>query len=500
MTVFPYKYLLPLLFVLSGCIVLPETISNADRQQRVETDLLAIYGSQEPINGRIDFAEAVARALKYNVDKKLQEFEAQISRRAVKSATLDMLPDIVSNAGYSGRDSYRASSSRDLVNNTNSIGASTSEDKKKSTAGLTFSWNILDFGVSYYRAKQNADKFLIATERRVKVSQNIIMDVRDAYWQAVAADQVLPQVNTMIERINAATRKSDTAIESGLAAPLTELKYQRSLLTLMGDLVEVRRNLASSKAKLASLMNLKPGTQFQISGGGDKLRVPRITGNINSLRIAALTNRPELREEDYNGRIAKLDTTIQKLKLLPGIDLAAGANFDSNSFLLDNGWNQASVAISLNLIELVRGPRLIRLAQEKQELVEVRRQAMSMAILAQLHLALQRLALSSDLFKVTARTKQVDRRISKVLRDQSGALAAAEVDLLEAEANRVTSLVRYYAAYAQVQNAYGRVLNSLGSHRFPYEAHEYDLKDLTRALRKSLDRWDNEQPTLKVSR
>ncbi|MBL4644838.1 MAG: TolC family protein, partial [Rhizobiales bacterium] len=315
MIFFPVKCLAPILLLLSGCVVLPDPISLTDRANRVETDLLAIYASQEPVKGRIDFPEAVARALKYNVDKKLQEFEAQISRRSIRSATLDMLPDIVANAGYSGRDKYRSSTSRNLSSNVNSIGASTSEDRERNTGGLTFSWNILDFGVSYFRAKQNADKYLIANERRIKVSQNVIMDVRDAYWRAVAADQVLPQVNIMIDRINAATRKPDTAIESGLAAPLTELKYQRNLLNLMGDLVEVRRNLASSKVKLASLMNLKPGTQFRITGGTNRLRVPRISGNINSLRIAALTNRPELREEDYRGRITKLDTTIQKLKL-----------------------------------------------------------------------------------------------------------------------------------------------------------------------------------------
>ena len=33
---------------------------------------------------------------------------------------------------------------------------------------LGLSWNVLDFGVSYYQSKQNADRLLVAQERRRK--------------------------------------------------------------------------------------------------------------------------------------------------------------------------------------------------------------------------------------------------------------------------------------------------------------------------------------------
>ena len=47
------------------------------------------------------------------------------------------------------------------------------------------SWNLLDFGVSYYRARQQADQVLIAEERKRKVVQNILADTRNAYWRAL---------------------------------------------------------------------------------------------------------------------------------------------------------------------------------------------------------------------------------------------------------------------------------------------------------------------------
>lgn len=487
-------------FLLAGCLVLPEPLSNEHRSSRVETDLVNLYANQEPLSGSIDFYEAVARGLKYNVDKRLKEFERGISQRSLRSATLDMLPDLVANAGYSGRDEFRASTSYNFANQRRSAGASTSEDKERNTASLGFSWNILDFGVSYYRAKQSADKVLIAEERRIKVVQNVVMDIRDAYWRAVAAERVLPQVNAMINRINAATRNSDNAISSGLGQPLKELRFQRTLLQLMSDLVEVRRRLALAKAQLAALINLPPGTSYNVKAPrNDQLSVPRIRANIADLQRAALINRPELREEDYNGRISEQDGIIAKLNLLPGIDLNAATSFDSNSFLVDNGWSQASASISKNLMDLVRAPRKIRFAKANSELAELRRQALSMAVLAQMHLSLQRLALANDIFKVTGRTQRVNNRISDILKNQGEALAAAEIEVLEAESNRVISLVRYYSAYADMQNAYGRVLNSLGSHRFPQDIKNMDVASLAKALSSRLDVWKAPVSELKVS-
>ncbi|MEP0520533.1 MAG: TolC family protein [Hyphomicrobiales bacterium] len=479
---------------------MPDPLTNADRASRVSSDLASLYANQEPVTGAIDIYEAVARGLKYNVDKRLKEFEHSISRRSLRSATLDMLPDFVANAGYSGRNEYRASTSYNLANQNRATGASTSEDRERNTASLGFSWNILDFGVSYYRAKQSADKVLIADERRVKVVQNIVMDIRDAYWRAVAAERVLPQVNAMINRINAATRNSDKAISSGLGQPLKELRFQRTLLQLMSDLVEVRRRLALAKAQLAALINLPPGAAYKVKGpAGHRLLVPRIRADIAELQRAALLNRPELREEDYNGRVSEVDAVIAKLNLLPGIDLNAATSFDSNSFLVDNGWSQASASISKNLMDLVRAPRAIRLAKANAELADVRRQALSMAVLAQLHLSLQRLALATDIFKVSGRTQRVNSRISDILKNQGEALAAAEIEVLEAESNRVISLVRYYAAYADVQNAYGRVLNSLGSHRFPENVKNMDVATLTKALTSKLNIWKAPITELKVS-
>ena len=62
------------------------------------------------------------------------------------------------------------------------------------TADLGLTWNILDFGVSYFTAHQNADRALIASERRRRTIQNLAQEVRFNFWRAAAAQELRDKV------------------------------------------------------------------------------------------------------------------------------------------------------------------------------------------------------------------------------------------------------------------------------------------------------------------
>ena len=56
------------------------------------------------------------------------------------------------------------------------------------------------------------------------------------------------------------------------------------------------------------------------------------------LEQEALSNRPELREQDYQTRITATETRKAMLRLLPGLEFSVGGHYDSNSFLVEQGW------------------------------------------------------------------------------------------------------------------------------------------------------------------
>ena len=157
---------------LSGCAIEPKPITPDERLASMLKDKSEMYSKQEPITAPLTFYDALARALKYNFDHRLSIMEAVLQDTQLDVATLNMLPRLAINAGYIDRASQLGSSSVDYFNqsrNSQLTQYSTSQDASRGLADISFTWNVLDFGVSYFQAKQQANRILIAQERKRKV-------------------------------------------------------------------------------------------------------------------------------------------------------------------------------------------------------------------------------------------------------------------------------------------------------------------------------------------
>ena len=166
--------------LLSGCNVTPKPISAGELATRATRNIEQVTADQEPVAGSIDIYEAMSRALKYNLDYKVELMEEALKSRELNLSSYDMLPQLVASGGYAGRNNFAGASSLSLLTRRQSLEPSTSSEKDIFSGDLTLSWDVLDFGLSYVRAKQKADEGLIALERRRKVSNRIIEDVRTA--------------------------------------------------------------------------------------------------------------------------------------------------------------------------------------------------------------------------------------------------------------------------------------------------------------------------------
>ena len=83
-----------LALTLSACAVTPDSIEEAELFQRVETNLAKMYADQEPLSGSVDLYQAVARGLKYNLDKRLKMMERSLEEARLAQTTVGMLPQI----------------------------------------------------------------------------------------------------------------------------------------------------------------------------------------------------------------------------------------------------------------------------------------------------------------------------------------------------------------------------------------------------------------------
>jgi len=481
------RWRLPVLLLVGfvgGCSVTPIKITQEEYKERLDLDLAAMFVDQEPIDGSLSLYEAIARAIKYNLDHRLKLMEDALNRGQLEVARYDMLPELVADAGYHWRNNESGASSKSLESGgVESPGATTSEERIHNTANLTTVWNVLDFGVSYVHAQQQADYVLIVNERRRKVVHNIVQDVRYAYWRAVSAERLLPRMDALLQTAYAALNRAKQMEQLQLKPPMETLNYQKGLLEIIGKMWQLRESLATAKTELSALIDLEPGTEYTLEDAAPgEVLPPPVSLSLDELEQVALNNRPELIEEHYQARIGALEVKKAMLKMLPGLEFSLGGYADSNKYLYNDAWMTAGAGITWNIFKLFSGPAEMELAEARQSVNDLRRLSLGMAILTQVHLAHQRFSIARKNFEVTRDLMAVEMRLQKLHKARQQAETGNELESIRSEAGVLAVEMQRDLGYAELQNAYGQIYTSLGIDPLQDGKEEGDVKTLAAAI------------------
>ena len=176
------------MWIVAGCAIMPEPLTSEELEQRIQVDLQNLSEYQEPVSRPITLYDAMARALKFNLEARVQGLKEMVAHRQLDLAHYDMLPKLVADGAYNGRSNFAGARSRSLLSGQTSLEPSTSSDKDLFSANLTLSWDVLDFGLSYVRAQQASNDVLIAEEDKRRIANRVIQEVRSAFWKAVGAE------------------------------------------------------------------------------------------------------------------------------------------------------------------------------------------------------------------------------------------------------------------------------------------------------------------------
>ncbi len=478
-----------LALAISGCAVTSQPIDRSASEERARTDLATMFKDQEPINGPLTLHQAMARAVKYNLEARLKVMEEALSKRQVDLARFDMLPRMALAAGYAGRNNVSASSSQSVETGTQSLEPSTSQDRDREVADLTMVWNVLDFGVSYVSAKQQADQRLILEERRRKVIHTITQDVRSAYWRAVAAQRLLTQIDGLMSRIHQARENSQHMAAQRVGDPVQSLSYQRALIEATRQLEEQRRALSLAKTELAALINLPLNSNFTLAPEQGYV-VPEFKGDLQKLEQQALASRPELREQDYQARISAAETRKAMLRMLPGLEFSAGGHYDSNSFLTNQSWADYGVKITWNLFNVLSAPAAIKVAEAGEDVAAARRQAMSMTVLAQLYVANANFQEATRQFRTSEELATLDGQIAEQLRNRYQTQNIGELELIQGELNNLQTQLKRDLSYAELRNAYAQLYVSSGTDLLPDTLPDNNLQTIATAPQHGHANWN----------
>lgn len=479
------------LLALSGCAsVAPTPFSQQEITDRAAADQLQMYADQEPITAPLTFHDAAARALKYNLDYRLKLMENALAQGLYDVSRWDMMPRLLVGAGYMSRNNDSGGRSIGIETGIETLVSSTSQERERTLGNVEFSWNLLDFGVSYYRAQQKADQFLMAKERQRKVIQNVLQDTRNAYWRALGAQKLITRVDDLLIRVRNALDRSREVQAQGLLPQPTALAYQRALLDAVSLLSQRRQELELARAELSALLSIPPGTPFTLADEAPQV-LPPVPVNFEELETLALERRPELMEEWYRKRVTANDIKAAMILTLPGIQFDfLNAQYDSNRFLYNNSWTDSGVRLSWNLFRFASRPALQRAHDAQEKTDDSRRMALAMAVLTQVRIGVQRYALAKNDLDIAEQSAQVDAQLLNYAKAASRSRIESELEVIRAEARHLLTEYQRYASYSNAQAAWGRLYNSIGLDVLPDAIESHDVATLSASIKATLQEWE----------
>lgn len=450
---------------LASCSVKLEPLTEAEIEQIVDEDAQLIDDSRIWLsdNKPISLYDAMAIALVNNLDFRVKYLEEVVSRGQFDISKYDMFPELDVNVGTGHRGPERASSSESVVTREESLVASTSEDRSRAYSDATFSWNLIDFGVSYYQARQDANRVLIAKELKRKALHDILVEVRETYWRAAAAQDLREQIDEIILRLNVAIRKAEQVEKQQLRPPLETLRFRRSLISIMREMKDMKDYLQKAEFDLYKLLNMPLDREYELEYREiDISEIPVVNLDREELLKEALISRPEMREEIYKHKISYDETKKAFLKLFPGIELQLSQSYDSNTFLVNNFWHEISAQVTSNLMDVLSYKTRMKNAKAVENVAVKKRMALQLAILSQVHISFSDYNTALEKLEHYKEVSDVDERISVLTDISAQNEVEMELERIKAKATAITAKLQEFRSYANFQNAFGRLLYSIG--------------------------------------
>ena len=438
---------------LAGCLVRPEPMSAEDRRVSIDVSLDALRSAPRPEKA-LSLSEAIALAIRNNRTARVQAYQTVIERKQVDLANTAMLPDILVDAGYRYRNPEYE------TYNPTFTSTSVAEEKARQLGNLSFSWNILDFGISYLRAQQQADRALLSVERDRKVAHQIVQDTISVWYRAEISRKIQKELDPIMARVNHALEQSRKIEKGRVQEPIEALMYQREMLEVLQSFNILKKDLAGSDYALANMIGLS--SEYRVTTGAADLELGRTKFTRPSLHRLALDQRPDIQMTLYESRMTKRDAQIAIMELIPVPSVNFGGNYDSNKYLVANDWFSVSAQIAQNISKLARLPSVTGLNAQKDELAKQQSVLVVGAALLQVDVAYAQMVEAQASLQTAKMQLEVAERIARQMRNSRAERQSGEIQLIREDLRLFLAAIRYEVALLDVKAAGARLMVSTG--------------------------------------
>ena len=459
---------------LSGCLIATVAVTgcattavqyNTDTISEITDSTLRPAAAPLEATGPLNIDEVRNRTLTHNSEYRRAQSQLMETVRKAGKRGKDLLPQVYASSYGTWRNNASASVGIKVDDETGSMPEDfyTAQDQAIAISNFTASWDLLEIGLSGFKANRRAINAYSEGEQNQYLCNKLVVDVENAYWRAVAFEQAEKKSDWLKSRVTYALNLSQQRADKNPKTKLQELMFQRELIDINRWYQSLYRSLVSAKPELARLMNLPAGTEFNLQS----TRLPSNLGELGkqdtvSLITSAYKNRPEIRQSLYKTDLSKLNNEEALWRHLPAMRLFIGGNSNSNSFVLNSNFVSAGASLSWDLLHLgqigeTKRNGKIALAEENRQT-----EILASAIMAQVMIARKQMhKLDYDL-TLAWKALSVQGEITDDLNADVVSGKKPETYLVKEELMRELSFIREQMARAELHTAKARLQQSVG--------------------------------------
>lgn len=376
------------IFVYSCALLDPTPVCPGEFYQTAQKHIHEVFAQQEPVEQTLNFNQAMARGLSYNLEQRVYLVNTAVKFGELNLAELTMLPELDATGSIYTRNNIPASFGSGPDNKPNGQIA-TSSDKTIRSTRLAVKWSLLDLGRGYLKARESSDRILMAEEDSRKQLQKLVQQIRVFYWRAYQAQKLRDEYVHFETELQRAKKQLYNALADKTVPKEEILNFQAILLDGNRRLLQLEDKINTAELQFKYLINL-PSDQCIVLEK-PPLSLIKIQDlkclDFEKLDAITLVNRPELRSQNYQKRIAELGTKAAILQALPNVTINAGRNYNSNSFLVNNFWSDASIETSWNIFNLASLPVSLKNVELQTKLETIKLMALTLGALNETRIA-----------------------------------------------------------------------------------------------------------------
>lgn len=398
-------------------------------------------------------------AFTQNLDVLAQGNEWEAQRDLAEVEKLKMIPPLTLD-GFLARRSNSTATTIVTAAGPGPAQISSTQDTRQWDIRQTL--NLIDLGLSYYKAKQERGRVWILAQQHLRLRQKLAFDIATSYWKAIVAQKTVCRAAEIISEAERLRNEIEIQIEKKNLSSLDALQQEAKLIDMHARLFTLKYQLESAKAELASYMGLPAGTCFELADVEIECELQQIDP-VEVLEDQALFSRPELAVKDLEEKISSEDIKIALLQMLPNASLYTDFNADGNPFLVHNNWVSAGAKAAWNLLSIPQHLIERLAARERKEQAYRSRLAVSVAVMAQVRLAYLNYKSTMEQVLISRQYANIKKRLVDVSGavQQSGALGILEpfnmaFEALEAEVIALKAYGDYQVGLAQIGYTVGR--------------------------------------------